>query len=118
MAWEQRGKGGTSYFYLCRRDKSGWPKKVYIGKGTEGQIAARSVAARRARWEADRRAVREATAGLTAVDGLMADLCGAAGVLLDAALLAEGFHRNNYGPWRRRRDGLGRCQPAAHCGAG
>ena len=118
MAWERRGTGEAKYFYVSGRDESGRSKKVYVGMGAAGQAAARAVADRQAQREADRQAVREAEAGLAHADGLMAGLNTAVAVLVDAALLGEGFHRPNHGRWRRKRYGHGRCRAAGPRGAG
>ena len=109
MAWEKRKSPGSAYFYLSRRDATGRVTKVYLGRGS----AAKKEAARLARSRADRVTTGqrlEATAAqLAAIDGLMAELEATAGVLFEAFLIAEGFHRPNYGRWRRRR-GHGRQQ--------
>jgi hypothetical protein len=118
MGWERRGTGDVAYFYLSSRDDSGRPTKVCVGKGAAGEAAARAIDQRRAQREADRRAIREAETALAAVDRLMDDLGEAAAVLVEAVLLGEGFHRRNYGRWRRRRNGHGRCRAAGPGGAG
>jgi hypothetical protein len=115
MAWERRGKGGSAYFYLCRRGPGGAVVKGYFGHGPLAEAAAGALARRRAFQEAGRRALRDARDGLLEADRLTAELDAAARVLTEAVLLSEGFHRRNYGKWRRRH-GHGRRRPAAPAG--
>ena len=100
--------GSRPYLYLSRRDATGQVVKVYVGTGANAQAAAQALARRHAEREAIRRTLHEAVVRLQTVDGLTTDLNMATAVLLEAYLLAEGFHRHNFGPWRRRRDGHGR----------
>ena len=108
MAFEPRGSAGP-YFYLGVRDRvTGKVRKLYLGTGDAARSVAAAIADRKSRQESDRQAVREAQDALRAVDALTAELDAAATLLMEAVLLAEGFHRPNYGPWRRKRDGHGR----------
>jgi hypothetical protein len=105
MALETRRPAGAAYFYLCRRDpRTGRVVKQYYGRGAKADAAAAELEERRRRRAEDRRAVERAAAGLRAADEATAELDAAAALLMEAALLAAGFHRTNYGPWRRRRD--------------
>ena len=107
MAYEAR-KSGSRFYYASLRDAAtGRVRKVYLGRGERAAEAAAAVAGRRERREAERRAVRDARAALRALDGLTAELDAAAALLMEAVLLAWGWHRPNYGPWRRRRHGHG-----------
>ena len=107
MAFETRKAGGR-YFYLGVRDRvTGKVRKLYLGTGDAARSVAASIADRKRRQAADRRAVREAQDAHRAADALTAELDGAATVLMEVVLLAEGFHRQNYGPWRRKRDDHG-----------
>lgn len=102
--FERRGKSRGTYFYLTVRDHStGKVRKTYLGRGKRATTAAEAIARRRDQREADRRAVRVARDASRAADEMTAELDAAATVLMEAALLAAGFHRTNYGPWRRRR---------------
>jgi hypothetical protein len=115
MAFEKRKTTGP-YFYLGVRDPATRKvRKVYLGRGAAARTVAASIAEQEARREAGRRAVREARDSLNAVDALTAELDGAATLLMEAVFLAGGWHRPNYGPWRRKRDGHGRHEsgPAA-----
>jgi hypothetical protein len=104
MAFEKRSTPGRAYLYLSRRDPAtGKVRKVYIGLGRRAEAEARNLALRRKQREDDKLAITARRAELLAVDELMEELDGAAAVLLEAALLAAGFHRPNFGPWRKRR---------------
>lgn len=107
MAFEKRGANGP-YLYVGIRDpETRTVRKLYIGRGHAAQTVAAAIAERKSRLEAGRRAVREARDALTTVDALAAELDAAATLLMEAMLLAGGWHRPNYGPWRRRRHGHG-----------
>jgi hypothetical protein len=107
MAFETRKSAGP-FFYLSYRDRAtGKVKKLYVGKGDLAKDAAKALAGRKKRREDDRRAVREARDRLRGPDALTAELDGAATVLMEAVLLAGGWHRPNYGPWRRKQNGHG-----------
>lgn len=110
MALETRKVGGNAYLYLYRRDaKTGRVRKVYVGRGPKADAAAAELAARKKCRADERQAVERAAAELRAVDVLMAGLDDAAALVLEATLLAAGYHRRNYGKWRKRRvrDGHG-----------
>jgi hypothetical protein len=116
MAFERRGKSGGTFFYLSVRTAMG-VKKTYLGRGVQAQRAADAVAHRRGRREAERRAIQAERDLLRTADELTAELDAAATLLTEAVLLAAGFHRTNFGPWRRRRD-HGRNKTAPAGGAG
>jgi hypothetical protein len=119
MAFERRGKSGGTYFYLTVRDAAtGEVKKQYLGRGGRARDTADAIARRRDQREADRRAVQTERAATRAADDLMAELDAAATVVMEAVLLAAGFHQPNYGPWRRRRHDHGGSNADAPGGAG
>lgn len=103
MAWEKRKSDGSTYFYLSRRDRTGRVTKVYLGKGSAAKRMANQIARGQAEWVTARQKVASATAQIAAVDELMKGLEALGGVLFEAFLLSQGFHRFNYGCWRRRR---------------
>src|SRR5262249_42189947 len=103
MAWERRGKSGAMYFYQTRRTDDGKVVKEYVGRGQKGRSAAEALARAKAQREAERQAIQSERASLAEADRLTAQLIAAADLLLNAALLASGYHRVNYGKWRRRR---------------
>jgi hypothetical protein len=99
MAWESRS--GRRYYY-----RSVWLDgrvvKRYFGSGPAGELASQlDEEARRARRE-PLEAIRELRERLGPPDAALAALGAACDILLEATLLAEGFHRPNYGVWRRR----------------
>jgi hypothetical protein len=102
MAWEKRRS--ARYYYHSRRTPDGAVVKDYLGRGPRADQAAHADAALRAQRDADRRAVLAEQAALAPLDATMTEVGVAAEVLAAAHLLANGFHRNNYGPWRRRRE--------------
>ena len=103
MAFEKRSTSGQ-YFYVSYRDPvSGKVKKRYLGHGPEAAAAAADLADRKKQRETERRDFEASRSELRVVDALMSALDGAAATLLEAALLAAGYHRENYGPWRHRR---------------
>ena len=97
-------EGGRKYLYLSQRDpRTGRVKKLYVARGPKADAAAAELAARKKRRIDERLAVERTVAELRAVDALMAGLDDAASLLLEAALLAAGYHRQNYSRWRKRR---------------
>ena len=104
MAFESRKVGGTKYLYLSARDPAtGKVKKRYVGTGPKAEAAAAALEARQKRRVDERLAVERMRSEHGAVDALMAELDAGATLVMEAALFAAGFHRPNYGPWRRRR---------------
>jgi len=100
MAWETRS--GRPYFYHSAK-VDGRVVKDYVGTGPVAELAARLEARDRRRrresaeaLEADRARVAPADAASAALDVVVDDLVA-------ASLLAAGYHRPNYAPWRRRR---------------
>ena len=115
MAFEARRPGGSRYMYVSRRDPlTGKVKKVYLGRGRRADAAAAELELRRQQRLAERDANRRAEADLRGVDGMIAELNAAVVILLEAELLAAGFHRANYSRWRKRRNGDGH---GGHAGA-
>lgn len=120
MAFERR-KSGRSYMYVGVRDRAtGRVRKVYLGNGHHAEAAAAAIAGRQSAAIADRKAVADAEAATRAADALTAALTDAVSILVEAAMLADGWHRPNYGPWRRKRHGHGRhgIGPAADLAGG
>ena len=103
MAWERRGK--SLFFYWSRRTPGGEAVKEYVGRGERAAAAAAAVTRCKTRREADRQAVREEQARLAGPDALTDELVAMAESMMEATLLAGGFHRPNFGPWRRKRRG-------------
>jgi hypothetical protein len=105
MGWEPRGNAGTTYFYSSRRGGDGTARKEYVGRGRRAHEAAAAVARRRVAREEDRQAVLDLQAVLAPIDRLNMELDEGVRLLLEAYLLASGFHRINYGCWRKWRKG-------------
>lgn len=109
MAFEKRGRAGTRYLYLSRRDpETGKVKKLYIGRGERADAAANALTQRRNLREGDCRAVQAHMELVRSADNVTATFDAAVVVIMEASLLAEGCHRANYGPWRKSRYGHGR----------
>jgi hypothetical protein len=100
MAWERRGS--RHYFYTAVR-RGDRVVKRYLGAGA----AAEATAWLRDRARRDRAAAAEALraedARLAELDRRGRDLDRLCARLVEAHLLLAGFHRPNYGSWRRRR---------------
>lgn len=116
MAFEMRKTTGPYFYHGVRDPTTRKVRKLYLGRGDAARTVAASIAGQKARREAARRAVRDAQDSLTVVDALTAELDGAATLLMEAVLLVSGWHRPNYGPWRRKRDGHRRHEPGPAVG--
>lgn len=103
MAYELRGASGRYLYWSYRDPVSGRVKKKYLGRGVEAQKFAHARSRDRHRREADRLAVEKVRDDLRALDDLTAARDAAVNLLLEATLFAAGYHRPNYGPWRRCR---------------
>ena len=115
MGWERRGTHGP-FYYRVSRDAQGRVVKEYVGRGARADAAAEAVAGREADRAADRRSVAGEVAGLAALDRLTEEMDEGVRLLLDAHLLACGYHRINFGPWRKRRGQEGRTGAGAGSG--
>jgi hypothetical protein len=102
MGWERRGCGRL-YYYRVYRTPDGTVTKEYCGRAGRAAAAAAAVARSQAQSAGDRRAVQEERGRLAGPSSLLAELVGVAQLLLEAALLSNGYHRLNYGKWRKRR---------------
>ena len=98
MAWEQRQRGGR--YYTRSRREGGRVVREYVGKGPIGEAVAQldqlDRAAReseRRAWKAEREAVLDPAADVTAFGRLVDDAVA-------LALTAAGLH-NHRGEWRR-----------------
>ena len=98
MAFERRG--GRLIYYLSRW-LGGKPRRLYIGSGDVGRIAAGIDARHRcerqaqlARWQAEK-------TRLEAAQALSRELHLACILLMNAVLLTAGFHRRKRESWGR-----------------
>ncbi len=102
MAWEKHGN--RRYYYKSVR-VTGKVRKVYLGTGAFGNLAAGVEAARRARRQADGAAVHAFTEQLAAVTALSTVFSATCELLASASLLAAGYHRPSRHPWRSWKNG-------------
>jgi hypothetical protein len=93
------------YYYRSKRLADGRVRKVYCGSGPRGRCAEEEQARRQAQRHADRQALRAFQVALKHADRFAHEYDDAVDMLLTASLLQAGFHRTNFGPWRRRRNG-------------
>jgi hypothetical protein len=105
MAWEARGQAGQLYYYRCKRTIDGRVVKEYLGRGPRAQRVAQAAAEARRRAEEERQALADEKARLAEGDGVTDEVLDAVQLLTEAVLLSHGYHRQNHGPWRRRRHG-------------
>jgi hypothetical protein len=103
LAWELRNY--RLCYYRSRRTPEGKVVRDYMGSGPRAVAAAAAVARAKALREADRQALLEEQARLAGADDDTEQLAEVGTVLFEASLLVSGFHRQNYGPWRRKRRG-------------
>ncbi len=104
MAWERRGKRGRLVYYSVSKTIEGKVVKQYLGRGERAIAAAAVVAQAKMQREADWVAVQEEQARLIGPDGLALELIAVVDLLMAATLIASGFHRRNWGKWRKCRD--------------
>lgn len=107
MGWDAKGKGGNRYYYRSeRRPGRPHPVKVYLGKGSQAEDAARQLEerhlARQARREADREAVLSEVTRVAVADAALQEVRNLVQHLVRAALHEAGYHEHR-GEWRRRR---------------
>jgi hypothetical protein len=100
MAWERRGSR-RFYYTAVRRD--GRVAKRCLGAGAVAELTAALHAQARRDRAAAAAALRAEAKRLAELDRRGRDLDRLCARLVEAHLLLAGFHRPNYGPWRRRR---------------
>jgi hypothetical protein len=98
MAWERRG--AARYYYGAVW--AGRTEKRYFGRGPAGELAAQLDEQAREGREARAGVLRAEAARLAPPEAALRALDDASDLMIRAALTARGFHRSNYGPWRRR----------------
>jgi hypothetical protein len=99
MSWQVRD--GHQYYYLTRR-KNGSRQTVYFGRGPIAQLAAADVDAGKLHREQLRGEFCTTRSRLRSLDGLIREIDQGARMLLEAALLAEGFYPSHR-HWRGTR---------------
>ncbi len=100
MAWETRRGTKLRYYYRAER-VDGRVRKICCGSGRLGAQAARQDAETRAARAADEAAALAAEAELEPLERLSVELDEQMDLLLEAHLLAGGFHQHK-GQWRKR----------------
>ena len=78
-------------------------KRVYVGCGEEARLAAAVDEHRRLRRQMERQALLADRRRWDAACSLLDELIDFTNILVEAVLLAEGFHQHHQGEWRRRR---------------
>jgi hypothetical protein len=101
MSWEKRNGGGRYYTRAKRVD--GRVVREYVGAGEKGAAAAKADADRRAQQAAAKKALRAQEAEFDRADASLAALEKACKLMLEATLLAAGWHQHDRGMWRMSR---------------
>lgn len=102
MAWAKRGN--KRYYYKSLR-RFGRVKRIYCGTGSLGQVAAGIDELRRSDLKTADGLVRAEQANLERCLSLTQQLREYVQFLMDAALLASGYHRPWRHAWRYWRNG-------------
>ena len=100
MAWASR-PGGT--YYYRNQWVDGRAVTRYLGRGPAAELAAGLDALARQRRRDEAEALRAERARLGPPEAALAALEAACKLMVEAGLTAAGYHRPNYGAWRRRR---------------
>jgi hypothetical protein len=100
MAWERRA-GGLYYYYSATR-QGGRVVKTYHGHGVLGELAAGTLAMAKQRRAEQARALAVEKARLAPLVAAMATLDEACRLMVEATLIASGYHQKK-STWRRRR---------------
>ena len=101
MSWERYG---TWKYYYSARKVDGRVRKEYLGRGPVAALASRLEDEARTRRRVETESLVHERARLAEPDAAVVTLSAACTVALNATLMAAGFHRQNYGPWRRRHE--------------
>jgi hypothetical protein len=104
MGWEHRG---SRRYYTRSRRVSGKVKRTYIGIGPEAELAATMDKARCSQRKATTDAQRAMIARLEELGNLTHDLDEHLRILVEAVMLAAGYHRHDRGQWQKRRGSHG-----------
>jgi len=104
MAWEQRKDTSNRYYYRSRRLPDGRVVKTYHGTGHRGALAADADRHNHAEQDLQLERHRALLDHIQHVAAPLVELCESCDVIVEAALLAVGYHRRK-GEWRERRHG-------------
>src|SRR5262245_46967025 len=97
MPWER------NYYYRSKRVR-GQPRRIYIGTGLAGLVAAEEDRRAREERELERSMADQLRAAHAQLDAEVAEVHRLADVLSRAALHAAGYHQHCMGDWRPKRD--------------
>ena len=100
MAWESRN--GRRYYYRTKR-VDGRVTKIYFGSGEAAQKAAEMDVAVKAIRTQEATELSTWRSGLIEVDQITTEIEAGIKLLLEAELMAMGYHKHK-GEWRRRRE--------------
>jgi hypothetical protein len=100
VGWERRN--GRQFYYQSVR-VGGRPTRRYLCRGEAAQAAAADVERRRADRQATAQKLVDERDQAATLDQPLADLCRLTDLLLTAALTDAGYHRQDRGPWRKKR---------------
>ena len=99
MSWEERN--GRQYYYRKRRDGD-QVYSVYVGSDFIAEIASMQDKQRREERAAERQAWNKTKAEILAIDREVNQTIDTCRDLVNAGLVASGFHTHK-GQWRRKR---------------
>ena len=100
--WERRERGGL--YYTRSRKENGRVVREYVGGGVLGELTAQMDALERERKAEEAAWLREEREELDALDASVNEVAEASDLLVQAALVAAGYHQHNRGEWRKRRE--------------
>jgi hypothetical protein len=102
MGWERRPGG---YYYYRTRRVNGRMVREYAGSmGSTAGMLAYAQHQREKRERAEKRQAEQAERQrLAAADRALDELYGAVEAVMDAHLVAAGYHQHHGGEWRKRR---------------
>jgi hypothetical protein len=99
MGWDHGGR----YYTRSRREGSRVVRE-YVGGGAVGHLTAQFDALKRQEREAERADAKVAQNAVDALDAPLDELDDLGALLVEAALVAAGYHRHNRGDWRKKRE--------------
>src|SRR5262249_6589699 len=98
MGWDKDGR-----YYSRSRRVNGRVIREYIGGGTIGQLAAQLDAIEREQRATACELLKAEREEIAALDAPLTELNELADLLVQAALVAAGYHQHHRGHWRKRR---------------
>lgn len=98
MGWDKNGR-----YYTRSRRENGRVVREYVGGGKMGELAAQLDAIEREQREVERAAAQAQREEVAALDAPLGELNELVDQLVQAAMLAAGYHQHKRGNWRKRR---------------